>query len=38
MLFEKENIDFFNDMIKSMYLKYLAVHFFHRFIVWWIWQ
>lgn len=29
MLFGKENMDFLNDEIKSMYLKYLAVHFFH---------
>lgn len=29
MLFRKENVDFLNDKIKSMYLKYLAVHFFH---------
>lgn len=28
MLFRKENVDFLNDKIKSMYLKYLAVHFF----------
>lgn len=28
MLFGKENMDFFNDKIKLMYLKYLAVHFF----------
>ena len=27
MLFRKENVDFLNDKIKSMYLKYLAVHF-----------
>ncbi|ERK47031.1 hypothetical protein HMPREF0367_00222 [[Eubacterium] cylindroides ATCC 27803] len=29
MLFRKENVDFLNDKIKLMYLKYLAVHFFH---------
>lgn len=29
MLFKKENVDFLNDKVKSMYLKYLAVHFFH---------
>lgn len=28
MLFGKENVDFLNDKVKSMYLKYLAVHFF----------
>ena len=28
MLFGKENMDFFNDKIKSMYLKYLEVHLF----------
>lgn len=28
MLFRKENVDFLNDKIKLMYLKYLAVHFF----------
>lgn len=28
MLFRKKNMDFFNDKIKSMYLKYLAVHLF----------
>lgn len=38
MLFRKENVDFLNDKIKSMYLKYLAVHLFHRFTVWLIWQ
>lgn len=27
MLFRKENVDILNDKIKSMYLKYLAVHF-----------
>lgn len=29
MLFGKEIIDFLNDKIKSMYLKYLTVHLFH---------
>lgn len=28
MLFRKENVDFLNDKIKLMNLKYLAVHFF----------
>lgn len=28
MLFGKENVDFLNDKIKLMNLKYLAVHFF----------
>lgn len=31
-------MDFLNDKIKSMYLKYLTVDLFHRFTVWWIWQ
>lgn len=29
MLFGKESMDFLNDKIKLMYLKYLSVHFFH---------
>ena len=29
MLFGKENMDFLNDKIKSMYLKYLTVDLFH---------
>lgn len=33
MLFEKENMDFLNDKIKLMYLKYLAAHLFHLFKV-----
>lgn len=33
MLFRKENVDFLNDKIKSMYLKYLATHLFHLFTV-----
>lgn len=33
MLFGKENMDFLNDEIKSIYLKYLAAHLFHLFTV-----
>lgn len=29
MLFGKESMDFLNDKIKLMYLKYLAAHFVH---------